>query len=271
MLHRRAALGLMLGGGMYARAALDRFFADAHGAAVLFDIRTRTVVAAHRREIVDRWLIPPGSTMKPLSLWALLDAGKLRAGERWPCQHKLTIAGRHLDCSHPVIAAPIDVSAAIAYSCNCFVAHYATRFERGELARFTAAHGLTAPAEMPAAEGDSDRQLQAIGEARALVTPRALLSAYTEVALRAPAPIRKGLEGAVEYGTAQLAASPAVKIAGKTGTVLDASGARVAWFAGFGPSHAPEAVVVVAVQGRSGGLDAAPVGGAILAEHLAKK
>jgi cell division protein FtsI/penicillin-binding protein 2 len=204
-------------------------------------------------------------------LWALLEAGKLSASDAYICPHKLSIRGRRFDCSHPSLNQPLRVATAIAYSCNCFVTHFAARFEAGELARFLGAHRLGPPAQISAASQMDDCQLQSIGEERILVTPSALLNAYAQLAARAPAPIIEGLEDAVEFGTAQLAASPKVKIAGKTGTVLNSDGARVVWFAGFAPSRAAEAAVVVAVQGRSGGLDAAPIGGSILADYLAKK
>jgi len=238
---------------------------------VLLDLRSRRVVGVHRAEVAEQWLVPPGSTLKPLSLWALLDSGKLRPTESYLCPHKLSIQGRRLDCSHPPINEPMRVATAIAYSCNCFVAHFAARFDAGELARFLGQHRLGSPAQILSANQIEDRQLQAIGEERILVTPSALLNAYAELAARAPAPIVDGLEDAVEFGTAQLAASPKLKIAGKTGTVLNTDGARVVWFAGFAPSRQPEAAVVVAVQGKSGGLDAAPIGGAILAEYLVRK
>jgi cell division protein FtsI/penicillin-binding protein 2 len=73
-----------------------------------------------------------------------------------------------------------------------------------------------------------------------------------------------GLEDAVEYGTAQRAHSAGWKVAGKTGSVLAAGGAHLAWFAGFAPSHQPSVVVAVMLQGRSGGADAAPIAGRIL-------
>jgi len=269
MLTRRAALALLVP--PVARGALDRYFGETRGTAVLLDLRSRRVVGVHRAEVAEQWLVPPGSTLKPLSLWALLDSGKLRASDVYTCPRKLTIQGRRFDCSHPTVGEPMRVPSAIAYSCNCFVTHFAARFDAGELARFLAAHRLGSPAQISAASGMEDCELQAMGEARILVTPSALLNAYAELATRAPAPIVEGLEDAVEFGTAQLAASPKVKIAGKTGTVLNSDGARVVWFAGFAPSRRPEAAVVVAVQGRSGGLDAAPIGGAILAEYLAKK
>ncbi len=159
---------------------------------------------------------------------------------------------------------------AIAYSCNNFVAHFAKRFEAGELARvltrerFASAAGRVQPA------GDVvDRQLQAIGEARVLVTPLSLLEAYSALASQASGPILDGLEGAVEYGTAQLAAVHGVKVAGKTGTVVTSTGSRVAWFAGFAPSRSPAVAVVVAAQGHSGAMDAAPIAARILSAHFA--
>jgi cell division protein FtsI/penicillin-binding protein 2 len=82
------------------------------------------------------------------------------------------------------------------------------------------------------------------------------------------APILEGLEGAVEYGTAQLAQVRGLRIAGKTGSVTTAAGAH-AWFAGFAPSRSPEVVVTVVVQGRSGAADAAPIAGHILEAHKA--
>jgi cell division protein FtsI/penicillin-binding protein 2 len=67
----------------------------------------------------------------------------------------------------------------------------------------------------------------------------------------------------VEYGTAQRAKVPGLKVAGKTGSVRTPAGAYLAWFAGF----TDEAVVTVMLHGRSGGADAAPVAARILEAH----
>lgn len=92
--------------------------------------------------------------------------------------------------------------------------------------------------------------------------------AYRQLALRRREPgmqvIAEGLTGAVAYGTAQRAAVPGMSVAGKTGSVRTADGARIAWFAGYAPSETPEVVVAVMVQGQSGGSDAAPVASKIL-------
>jgi len=261
-------------------AALDRFFADARGTAVLLDLRTHKVLAVHEAELARRWLIPPGSTLKPFSLMALLESGKLRADDQYPCPIKLMLARRSFACSHPPVGVPMRAETAIAYSCNNFVAHFAKRFEADELARVLTRERLASKSGLLGADevvgrvqpaGDVERrQLQAIGEARALVTPIGLLAAYASLASKASGPILDGLEGAVEYGTAQLAAVRGVKVAGKTGTVV-VNGAHVVWFAGFAPSKKPEVAVVVAAQGRSGAMDAAPIGGRILAARFEGK
>jgi peptidoglycan glycosyltransferase len=82
-------------------------------------------------------------------------------------------------------------------------------------------------------------------------------------------PVTAGLEGAVEFGTAQNAHIAGVTVAGKTGSATTGAGAHVAWFAGFMPGRAPEVVVTVMLAGRSGGADAAPVAREILEAHRA--
>jgi penicillin-binding protein 2 len=276
---RRTALGLLLSAGLKA-APLGRFFGDTRGTAVLLDLRTRKAIAAHEPELARRWLLPPGSTMKPFSLMALLESNKLRADEQFPCPIKLMLAGRSFACSHPPVGIPMRADSAIAYSCNNFVAHFATRFGADELARvltrarFASKSGLLGADEVvgrvqPAGDVEG-RQLQAIGEAHVLVTPVGLLAAYAGLASKAAGPVLEGLEGAVEYGTAQFAAVRGVKVAGKTGTVI-VSGAHVVWFAGFAPSRKPEVAVVVAAQGQSGAMDAAPIGGRILTARFEGK
>lgn len=252
IMDRRSALGVLLG------AAVPPY---AHATAIMLDVRTRRVVEVHREDLAREWLLPPGSTLKPFALMALIESGKMRGDERFPCPGKLVISGRSFACSHPRVGVPIEIATALAYSCNCFVTHFAQRFEAGELARFLLRDGLV---DVQAAQDVEARQLQAIGEARVLVTPMQLITVYARLAQSVKGPILDGLEGAVEFGTAQLAAVPRVKVAGKTGTVLTSGGGRVAWFAGFAPSRAPEVAIVTAVQGRSGGLDAAPMAGRIL-------
>jgi cell division protein FtsI/penicillin-binding protein 2 len=249
--------------------------------AVLVDVPARRLLTLRGGTAAGRVLLPPGSTLKPLVLAALMQHGRLTGAETFSCPGTLSIAGRQLNCSHPRMDVPMRVETALAYSCNCFVAHMAERFEPGELARELAGSGLDSPTGLlPAGEaagriaparGDDAIRLQALGEAGIAITPAELAVAYSLLATHAAPPILAGMEGAVEYGTAQYARLDGVTVAGKTGSVRTESGEHVAWFAGFLPSRKPEAAIAVMLQGRSGGADAAPVAARILGAYRAGK
>ena len=216
--------------------------------------------------IAKHWLARPGSTIKPFSLLALLEAGKVTAKDAYVCPRKLTIAGRDFTCVHPEVPQAMNVSRAIAYSCNCAVAHFAQRFQRDELAAALVRAGFTSVRRNLSSAAN---QLQALGEDGMNVTALELLSVYRRLALRVKeaklAPIVEGLEGAVDFGSAQGAQIENVRVAGKTGSAFP-----WAWFAGFAPSRNPEVAVVALVEGRSGGADAAPVAGEMLRKFFNK-
>ena len=279
-MRRREAIAV-LAGSVCAQGA--DFLPGGQGAAVLVDVRTRRLLWAANRSAAARSLAAPGSTMKPFVLAALLRSGKLDSGAAFLCPAKLRIGGRVLDCSHPPVSSPMRVDTALAYSCNCFVAHFAEKFSAGEIAREFEGAGLAArtgwwgedeaAGKIRAASGPDAIRLQALGEDGIVISVAELASAYRTLALKASAPdmrpVLAGLEGAVEYGTAQNARVAGVKVAGKTGTSIGSAGEPVAWFAGFLPSAAPEVAIAVTVPGRSGGADAAPVAGQILEAHRA--
>jgi cell division protein FtsI/penicillin-binding protein 2 len=262
---RREAISLLLGQAAIAASRtsgnLDRFLNPDDGCALLFDIRNRRIVAANNSPVSGSVLVAPGSTLKPFTLAALAAAGRLGPDTAFPCPGRLTLGGRRLDCSHPPMASPIRIETSLAYSCNCFVAHVAQRFQPGDLARALRADGFGAV--RPAM--DPDRQeLQSLGEANIQVTPLELVRAYWQLALHLKHPgILAGMEGAVEYGTAQLARVRWATLAGKTGSTR-LGGQFIAWFAGFVPSRAPEVAIAVMLAGRHGGSDAAPVAAQIL-------
>jgi Penicillin binding protein transpeptidase domain len=263
---RREALALLLGcvrASATAPKSLGRFFGASNGAAMLLNIPGRTVIAAHDADVM---VAPPGSTIKPLALAALLGTHKLTETESFACPGKLTIAGRQLNCSHPPLGEPVRVDTAIAYSCNCFVADMTERFAPGEFALTLDRAGLTRGVLL--AQGDGIR-LQALGEEGVLASAGDLAMAYRWLALHAPAAVVSGMEAAVEYGTAQLAKLEGASLAGKTGSVRTAKGNRIAWFAGFRPSRAPRVAIAVMIAGSSGGADAAPVARRILEAYLA--
>jgi hypothetical protein len=99
-------------------------------------VADRRILTVQGSDVARRSISPPGSAVKPLSLLALIEAGKLGAEDQYVCPRQLVIDGHSLPCSHPIVPLPMNVSRAIAYSCNCAVAHFAQRFERGELSTF---------------------------------------------------------------------------------------------------------------------------------------
>ena len=246
------------------------------GTAVLLCVKDRGTVFIQNAEAARREVLPPGSTVKPLSLLALIAAGKLADRDEFVCPQTLILNGRKLACSHPVGLPPMNVSRAIAYSCNCTVAHWALRFAPGELDAALLRAGLGPPLGYVRRNlTGADCQLQAIGAEGVEVTPLQMVQAYRRLALRSAEPsfqpILEGLQGAVEYGTAQRAQLHRIRVAGKTGTTLGSNGAHAAWFAGFAPSRSPEVAVVALVQGRSGGGDAAPIAGQLLRTYFGER
>jgi cell division protein FtsI/penicillin-binding protein 2 len=289
---RRSAVSLFLGAALCgfeskASAKMDELLATSRGSAILLDVRNRRLIAANSERLAGGTLTLPGSTLKPFVIASLLKRGKLKPDTSFPCPGHLTIANRRFDCTHPILAMPVRPDTALAYSCNCFVAHAAERFDHGELSRelehlgFASRTGLIAGPEAHGTVATATTldavRLQAIGEAGILVTPLELALAYRNLAMESGAsemlPVLAGLEGAVEFGTAQRAhidgAKPGITVAGKTGSTRNPSGDFIAWFAGFLPSRAPETVVAVMLSGHSGGADAAPVAAQILEAHRA--
>ena len=174
------------------------------GVALLMKVADRSLVREEGDPAAKRWLARPGSTIKPFSLLALMEAGKLNAKDAYVCPRQLTIAGRDFACVHPDVPLPMNASRAIAYSCNCAVAHFVKRFAPDELAAALVRSGFTSVRRNLSGENS---QLQALGEDGMRVTPLELLSAYRRLALRAGeaklAPIIEGLEGAVDFGSGQ--------------------------------------------------------------------
>ena len=199
----------------------------------------------------------PGSTIKPFTLYALLQQTGFDPAKRIACPGKLTIAGRRFDCSHGPAIPAVDASQAIAYSCNHYFAHWSRILNEANLHAALAHFHLTASH----AHTPDELTLQALGEWGTEVTPVTLAQAYRLLALdeNEPklAPLFAGLRLATREGTAQLAGSG---FAGKTGTAATLSRLSLqAWFAGFTPATHPETVVVVYVPHGRGATSAAPL------------
>src|SRR5690349_4528774 len=126
---RRQAVSLLIGGHLLR--------GNEPGRILLLDVQTgHTLLSENRVEFAA----PPGSTLKPFVLAGLLKRRRLDAGEPWPCPGELKIAGRSFTCSHPVVAQPMTVRTALAYSCNCFVARMVERYRPGDFVADLARH-----------------------------------------------------------------------------------------------------------------------------------
>lgn len=227
------------------------------GTALVARVSDGQIVAAHNRQLAENRAAAPGSAIKPFTLAALLDAGRLPPHADWICSGHLNIAGHNLACTHPKSAAPLDAVSALAYSCNEFFAHFAAAIPPERLQSTLQFYGFDADT----ASGD-DLRLQALGEAHVRITPVRLLAAYRKLALAHRDLVARGMQASAEYGTSRGASIPGWKLAGKTGT-----GPEYGWFAAYVPADRPEWVLLVAVPHGSGSGDAAPLAHDLLARY----
>jgi cell division protein FtsI/penicillin-binding protein 2 len=247
---------------------------------VVLDIASGKILAANQLSDAARTLAAPGSTLKPLVLYALVSAGKWNPANRVACNRQLVVAGHRLACTHP-LSPPFDARQALTWSCNSYFAAVARTLppgELGELLRPTgllAATGLARPeavAEFREPQSANDAQLTLLGVQGVRVTPLELAAAYRWLALELAAHpdseaaqvVRAGLEDSASFGMAGQASLGGVPVLGKTGTAdSEASGRSHGWFAGIAPAQKPSVVVAVYLPAARGA-DAAHVAGEIL-------
>lgn len=258
------------------------------GAAVVLDARSRRVLAAYHLDAAARRVVHPGSSIKPFTLMALLELGKVNEQTALMCKRPLWISGHRLDCTHPATAQPLDPAAALAYSCNSYFSTVALRLTPGQLRDNLLRDGFgsttslaqdEAVGDVALAQSAEQLQLEAIGEWGISVTPLEMVRAYRQIALLEPKhnakldPLFAGLEQSVAYGMGHEAQPPStMKVAGKTGTANADEGPWThAWFAGYAPADNPEIVLVVFLEKGHGGSDAATVAREIFASYADQK
>ena len=270
------------GEGSHLQSAVTRAMAGSRGTAVVLAVNSGQILASYRLKVAAQTLASPGSSIKPFTLKALLDTGRVDATTALVCQRPLSIAGHRLDCSHPETGQPLDAATALAYSCNSYFTTMAARLSASQLREsfvkdgFIQTTGLAADeaaGSVALASATDELRLQAIGEWGVRITPLELLRAYRNLALLVSsandpklAAIFEGLEGSTSYGMARSAQPQnGVRVAGKTGTASADEGRWThGWFAGFAPAENPTLVLVVFLE-KGRGSDAADVARQIFA------
>jgi len=130
----------------------------------------------------------PGSTFKILTLARALEREKVTPGSGIACGGKLTVIGHDIHCAHGAHG-QLDLTGAIAKSCNVAAATWALRIGRDDMISFMRDLGLLEktklglPLERPGLfnfdDGGQRLQLANVGFGQALsVTPVALVSAF---------------------------------------------------------------------------------------------
>jgi cell division protein FtsI/penicillin-binding protein 2 len=261
-------------------AALQRAATEAmaarRGTAVVLEVGSGRLLAAYHLDVAARRVVAPGSSIKPFTLMALLESGKVSGQTALMCKRSLSIAGHKLDCTHPKTAQPLGPSAALAYSCNSYFSRVVLRLTPTQLrnslmqdgfASVTSVARNEATGKVALAQLPEEVQLQALGEWGIDVTPLEMVRAYRRVALLQSEhnpnlePLFAGLKQSVTYGMGY-AAQPArsMAVAGKTGTAPAREGPwTYAWFAGYAPAENPAIALVVFLEKGHGGSEAAEV------------
>jgi cell division protein FtsI/penicillin-binding protein 2 len=269
--------------------AVDRAAVSAPQARiVVLSIASARLIASHRLSDAARTLAAPGSTLKPLVLYGLVNAGRWSPANRVACNRELVVAGHRLACAHPA-APPFDARQALTWSCNSYFAAIARTLEPGELGKLLRPTGLLdatglapghaqvelweAQAEFREPATPDAEQLAVLGVEGVRVTPLSLAAAYRWLALQLAAHpdsnaarvVHAGLEDSASFGMAGQASLGGVRLLGKTGTAQGATSSRDhGWFAAIAPAEKPTVVLVVYLPaGR--GADAAHLAGEILA------
>lgn len=281
-----------------AEAALAR--TDGDSALVAIKISDATVVAAANMSgaapnpvnLALTAQVPPGSTFKMVSAYALLEAGVVRLDGAVPCPTEFTVEGLTIGNAGGFGLGDVPFRTAVARSCNTTFAALAPELPADGLATAGAKLGLggdwdlgleTFTGSVSTGGSATERAAAAFGQGTTIVSPAAMAAATAAVARGAwlppqllidPAPpasdpvpldatvveeLHAALREVVTTGTARdLAGVPGGEVYGKTGSAeyQDGSEATHAWFVGW---QGDLAFAVFVADGGSGSEAAVPI------------
>ncbi len=236
------------------------------GTVVVMDPRSGRVIAVANPQNAFGEAYAPGSTIKPFSTLAALRSGLIKQDSKLLCREHYAHDDFATACSHPISLPPLNLTEAIAYSCNYYFGKLGEQLRPSDFNStlsefgFGRTTGIDWGADGSEAEGRLPNKTwqpqNALGESdQVLVTPIQLLTAYSAllngghrfeprispeehyvrseqarlyINAQHRQSIVEGLRGSIRYGTAERAGlhSLPVYVLGKTGTSTQIGGFR---------------------------------------------
>ncbi|HEY6190528.1 MAG TPA: SpoIID/LytB domain-containing protein [Pyrinomonadaceae bacterium] len=256
-----------------ARAAIG----EREGAVVVMDAQNGRLRAVVNPRLAFEQAFPPGSAIKPFMALSAMRAGLVDAETRKLCPAHYAREGYEISCTHPKVKTPLDLTHALAYSCNYYFSTVGERLSAGAFDATLSSFGFGERTGVNAANESAGslrrgelRPGDVLGEGdHLLVTPIQLASAYAaltngghlyrpqrvaakdfkaqpiariQFAAAHRAILINGMRGATSYGTAAAAELDTLplQIYGKTGTSTSSNGFRTqGWFVGIADDARP--------------------------------
>ncbi len=228
----------------------------------VIDLESGRAVFTQRPAVLDTpaWM---ASVAKVFTLRAALDAGVVDARTRIPCDGRVTLGSRTLQCVHPPFGRPLSAVEALAHSCNAFFA--SLRIPSGAIAAAFTTAGLPPPSSRLA-----EPRLAWVGLDGERVAPRRTLRAFVSVVTAARRRgsdrdrlLLDGLHEAARSGTAAAFGEAGIDALAKTGTAALGGGVYGGLVVAVTPADAPRHAVVALGAGIAG-RDAAAIAAAAL-------
>ena len=267
-------------------------FGHAVGGAVVMRAADGKVLAVVDPDLACAQTHPPGSIFKLVTAFAALEEHLVTPNDHFTCNGWRKLGGMKLNCAIPNGHGRLNLSDAIARSCNVTFYGLGVRLGPERIIQYADLLGLG-----NGCPGYSGQQVRgalpkppvhpvdiarlAIGQCKGLsitvleaaeMTRRIAIGSVPARSKSSLAVVREGMRHAVTSGTCRAAAVKGIAVAGKTGST-EAPGnedERDAWFVGFAPYDKPEVIVVVYARRGHGYDKAAPIAGRILAAYFAR-
>jgi len=278
----------------------------------LMDAGTGRILWLKNQKMLSAYAFQPGSIFKVITAYQALRTHQVDAHEIYRCRGwdgREGPPGHQVRCWLKTGHGPVNLTKALAYSCNLYFARLGTRLDGAGLLRAARQFGLgrstgsdlpgEIPGSLPAQATVQDMGRLAIGQGRGVeVTGLQVLSLIGAVAnggvlysprLASPGAgataqrgviagaeelryLRDSLEEASTFGTGAVQRLRRLRVAGKTGT---ASWSKVewrthGWYMGFWPMRDPQLALVAFVHKGYGSNEAAALARTVMERFLAQ-